>query len=127
MDSPASTSPAAPGAHTAPSLSDLTNLDSVDLAAKGMDYVDLVVAVLRDKTVRPLTLVARGLIFGIIVLAAAVTTLTLLSVSLIRLLTVYLHNKAWLAQLIVGVVFVILGIVAWKFRKDPALAGEVPS
>lgn len=108
-NTPASPSSPAPG---------IPGLD-IDLAAKGMDTVDLVVAMLRDKTVRPLTLVARGLIFGIIVLAAAVTTLTLISVSGIRLLTVYLHNKVWIAQLIVGVLFVALGIVAWAFRKDP--------
>jgi hypothetical protein len=95
-----------------------------DLPARGADLVDSLVALLRDKTVRPLTLVTRALVFGIIVFAAAVVTVTLLSIALIRILTVYAFDgRVWLSDLVVGVLFVAVGIIAWSQRRDPAATG----
>jgi len=92
-----------------------------DWPTKATDAVETLVALLRDKTVRPATLVARALIFGIIIFAAAVTTLTLLSITLIRLLTVYAFDgRVWLSDLVVGLLFVAGGIAAWSQRKEPA-------
>jgi hypothetical protein len=94
-----------------------------DLPTRGADWVDTVVELLRDRTVRPLTLATRAVVFGIIVFAAAVTTVVLLSITLIRLLTVYAFNgRVWLSDLVVGVVFVAAGIVAWSQRSDPEAA-----
>jgi hypothetical protein len=91
-----------------------------DLPTKGADLVDRVVELLRDKTVRPLTLVTRAVVFGIIVFAASVVTLVLLSITLIRLLTVYAFDgRVWLSDLVVGVIFVAVGVVAWSKRVDP--------
>ena len=91
-----------------------------DLPARGADWVDTVVALVRDRTVRPLTLATRVVVFGIIVFAAAVTTVVLVSIALIRLLTVYAFNgRVWLSDLVVGVLFVAVGIVAWSQRTAP--------
>ncbi len=99
-----------------------------DLPTRGADWIDTVVELLRDKTVRPVTLVARVVVFGIIIFAAAVTTVVLLSITLIRLLTVYAFDgRVWLSDLVVGVLFVIIGIVAWSQRSDPAAATEAAS
>jgi hypothetical protein len=50
---------------------------------------------------------------------------TLLSITLIRLLTVYVFNgRVWLSDLVVGAVFVIAGIVAWSQRSEPAASSE---
>ncbi|HEY5096885.1 MAG TPA: hypothetical protein VII46_02515 [Acidimicrobiales bacterium] len=88
-----------------------------DLPTRGADWVDTVVELLRDRTVRPLTLVTRAIVFGIIVFAAAVVTVVLLSIALIRLLTVYAFDgRVWLSDLVVGVVFVVAGLVAWSKR-----------
>ncbi len=96
-----------------------------DLPTRGADWVDTVVELLRDKTVRPVTLVARVVVFGIIVFAAAVTTVVLVSIALIRLLTVYAFDgRVWLSDLVVGVVFVVLGIVAWSQRTAPSATAE---
>ncbi len=96
-----------------------------DLPTRGADWVDTVVELLRDKTVRPVTLVARVVVFGIIIFAAAVTTIVLLSIALIRLLTVYAFDgRVWLSDLVVGAAFVILGIVAWSQRTDSSLTTE---
>ncbi len=91
-----------------------------DLPTRGADLVDSLVELLRDKTVRPLTLATRAIVFGIIVFAASVVTVVLLSITLIRLLTVYAFNgRVWLSDLVVGVLFVVVGVVAWSRRSDP--------
>ncbi len=74
-----------------------------DLPTKGADWVDTIVELLRDRTVRPLTLATRAVVFGIIVFAAAVVTVVLLSITLIRVLTVYAFDgRVWLSDLVVG-------------------------
>ncbi|MBF6554650.1 MAG: hypothetical protein IVW52_00595 [Acidimicrobiales bacterium] len=96
-----------------------------DLPTRGADLIDTLVALLRDKAVRPLTLATRAVVFGIIIFAASVVTVTLLSITLIRLLTVYVFNgRVWLSDLVVGAVFVIAGIVAWSQRSEPAASSE---
>ncbi|HEY5109810.1 MAG TPA: hypothetical protein VII96_09410 [Acidimicrobiales bacterium] len=103
--------------HHASSLPGLSALD--DLPTRGADAVDTIVDFIQVKAVRPLTLAARGIVFGIIVFTGAVLTLTLLSITLIRLLTVYIPgNRVWVSDLIVGFVFVAVGIAAWTQRID---------
>lgn len=98
----------------------LPGLDALnDLPTRGADAVDTLVDLVRNKAVRPLTLATRAIVFGIIVLVASVVVLTLLSITLIRLLTVYAFDgRVWLSDLVVGAVFVIIGVVAWSQRID---------
>jgi hypothetical protein len=92
-----------------------------DLPTRGTDAVETLVTLLRDKTVRPLTLATRAVVFGIIVFAATVVTVVLVSVSLIRLLTVYAFDgRVWLSDLVVGAVFVTAGLVVWSRRTVSA-------
>jgi hypothetical protein len=96
-----------------------------DLPTRGADLIDSLVALLRDKAVRPLTLATRALVFGIIVLAASVVTTVLLSIALVRLLTVYAFGgRVWLSDLVVGAVFVAGGILAWTKRTAPGTSAE---
>jgi FtsH-binding integral membrane protein len=90
-----------------------------DWPARGADLVETLVSLLRDKTVRPLTLVARAVVFGVIVFAAAVTTVTLLSIALVRLLTVYAFSgRVWASDFFIGAVFIAVGAIAWTLRSD---------
>jgi hypothetical protein len=92
-----------------------------DWPARATDLVDSLVSLLRDKTVRPLSLVARVIVFGILVFAAALVTVVLASIALIRLLTVYAFDgRVWAADLLVGAVFVVIGVVAWTQRATRA-------
>jgi hypothetical protein len=99
-----------------------------DLADSAMGVVDMVVETLRDKTVRPLTLVARALVFGIIILAATLVTTVLVSVASVRLLTVYaFRGRVWPSDLVIGALFVIVGLVIWRKRTDPRFTAEESS
>jgi hypothetical protein len=91
-----------------------------DLPTRGTDLVDTLVELLRDRAVRPLTLATRAVVFGIIILAASLVTMVLVSITLIRLLTVYAFDgRVWLSDLVVGGLFVIIGLVAWSRRTGP--------
>jgi hypothetical protein len=91
-----------------------------DLPTRGVDLVDTLVDLLRDRAVRPLTLATRAVVFGIIILAASLVSLVLVSITLIRVLTVYAFDgRVWLSDLVVGALFVIIGLVAWSRRTDP--------
>jgi hypothetical protein len=105
-----------PENHASP-LPGLSALD--DFPAKGADAVDAVVDFIQNKAVRPLTLATRAIVFGIIVLTAAVVTMTLVAIIAIRVLTVYIPgNRVWVSDLIVGGIFVAGGIAAWTQRID---------
>jgi putative superfamily III holin-X len=79
-----------------------------DWAAQITDQIDRVVSTVRDRTTRPALTVVRGLVFGIIALAGAITALVLLSVVLIRALT-ELTGESWIAFLITAGIFLALG------------------
>jgi Putative Actinobacterial Holin-X, holin superfamily III len=79
-----------------------------DWAAQIADQIDRVVSTVRDRTTRPALTVVRGLVFGIIALAGAITALVLLSVVLIRALT-ELTGESWIAFLITAGIFLALG------------------
>jgi hypothetical protein len=90
-----------------------------DLPVKATDRIDQLVALLRDKSVRPLTLAARAIMFGIIVFAATIVTVTLLTITLVRLLTVYVFDgRVWLSDLVVGLLWVAAGLLLWWQRTD---------
>ncbi|MHB1711671.1 MAG: hypothetical protein ACYCV7_09745 [Acidimicrobiales bacterium] len=102
-----------------PSLPATTTSPSDDWPARAADLVETVVGLLRDKTIRPLTLAARAAVFGIIVLAAAAVTMVFISISLVRLLTVYAFDgRVWASDLLIGSVFVLVGLTMWTHRAD---------
>jgi hypothetical protein len=96
-----------------------------ELPAKGADLVDSFVALVRDRAVRPFMLVAKAIVFGIIVFAASIVLLTLLSIILVRVLTVYAFDgRVWISDLVVGGLFVVVGLVAWSQRTVGSARAE---
>ncbi|MDA8273766.1 MAG: hypothetical protein M0029_00100 [Actinomycetota bacterium] len=95
-----------------------------DLAARAADAVESVVALVRDRTVRPVTLAARAVVFGVVVAAGSLVLTVLLSVALVRILTVYAFaGRVWASDLLVGAVFVAAGLAAWSRRSPRRTAG----
>lgn len=97
---------------------------SPDFAARAADTVESVVALVRDRTVRPVTLAARAVVFGVVVAAGSLVLTVLLSVALVRVLTVYAFSgRVWASDLLVGAVFAAAGLAAWSRRAPRRTAG----
>jgi len=95
-----------------------------DWPARAADLVDTVAALVRDRAIRPVVLVARALVFGLLVVVASAVTAVLLAIAAVRLLTVYAFDgRVWAADFLIGAVFVGGGFLAWSRRstsKDAA-------
>jgi hypothetical protein len=90
---------------------------SEGLSTRVLDTVDVVVATVNDKAVRPAILAARIVVFGTIIAFVGIAVLILLSVGFIRLTTDYLFDhKVWIAYFALGAVFCGLGTFAYSKR-----------
>lgn len=90
-----------------------------DWPARAADTIESTVEMVHDRLVRPLLLVARGVVFGIVVAAMALTLSVLLSVALVRLLDAYAFpRRVWASEALVGALLSAIGMVAWSFRRS---------
>ena len=95
-----------------------------DLAAKATHKIVGVVDKLNRVSARPATLIARGLVFGLLGLALVFAALVLLTIGALRLLDVYLPEDVWAAHLTLGVVFTLAGLFVWSKRKPAHKSGR---
>ena len=100
---------------------------SSDWPAQAADTIEKVVGQVRDKTTGPAIKAARWLVYGTFSLLVGVAVLVLLAISAVRLLDVYLpdawvgEDHTWVAHLITGACFTIIGMVLWSKRsKKPS-------
>jgi len=83
-----------------------------------VDTIDGVVAGVQDRVIRPLMLIARGIVFGIIVATMALIVSILLSVAVVRLLDVYaFRGRVWASDAVVGGIFTLFGAFLWTKRR----------
>jgi len=81
------------------------------------DTIEEVVGAVHDRVVRPLTLVARGLVFGIIIAVMALVLSVLMVIAVIRLLDVYAFGgRVWASDALLGALMVAAGGFAWAKR-----------
>lgn len=89
-----------------------------DWTEQAADMIESVVGTIRDKSVVPLTTVARGLVYGTIVAVVGIVALVVLVITLVRVLDVLLplhvgHTHArsvWVAYALVGGIFSLGGL-----------------
>jgi hypothetical protein len=89
-----------------------------DWPAQAADRVESVVGTIRDRTVRPLTVVVRGVVYGLIAGVLGIAVIVLLSIAAVRVVDVYLPEDVWAADLAVGMFFTLLGLVLWRKRRS---------
>ena len=78
-----------------------------------------------DKVIRPLIIVARGLVFGIVIGPMGLLVAILMAIALVRLLTVYAFSgRVWASDALVGAVLVALGAFAWSSVYVPGTQPE---
>ena len=107
---------ATPGAVPAPSN---------DWTVEAADRIESVVTTVRDKTVGPLTTVARGLVYGLLAGVLAVVLMVVSVIGTVRAADVYLFDRGtqtggphvWIADLIVGGILALAGLLLWSRRR----------
>lgn len=89
-----------------------------DWPARAADLVEDVVTAVHDRVVRPLLLVGRAAVFGVIIATMALVLAVLLAVSVVRLLDNYAFgHRAWASEALVGGLITIVGLLFWSFRR----------
>jgi hypothetical protein len=86
------------------------------------DRIESVVGAIRDKTAAPATLVARGLVYGLVVGTLGAALLLLLVIAGIRLLDVYLPfhpigRRVWVVDAGAAAIFLGAGAFLWRKRR----------
>ena len=79
-----------------------------DWAAGVAGQIESVVGAVRDRSVRPLTLVAKAVVYGIIIAFMAAAVVILGAVAAVRALNIPLRD--WAAELVVGGSFALAGM-----------------
>jgi hypothetical protein len=83
-----------------------------------VDTIDDVVSGVQDRVIRPLLLVGRAVVFGIIVATMTLVVGILFCIAAIRLLDVYaFRDRVWASDALVGGVLAIGGMVLWTKRR----------
>jgi len=83
-----------------------------------VDTIDDTIATVQDRVVRPLLLVARAIVFGIIIATMALVISVLFSIALVRVLDVYaFRGRVWASDVVVGGVFTLGGLALWTRRR----------
>jgi hypothetical protein len=91
---------------------------SGDWPAQATETVENVVVAVRDKSVKPLTTLARGLVYGLVAGAVVVVVICLSSVGVLRLLDIYLFpGRIWASYTMLGGIFTLAGLLLWTFRR----------
>jgi hypothetical protein len=91
---------------------------SGDWPAQATETVENVVIAVRDKSVKPLTMVARALVYGLVGAAVAQVVLLLSSVGVLRLLDIYLFpRRVWASYTMLGGIFTLAGLFLWVLRR----------
>ncbi len=90
-----------------------------DWTTDAVDALDRVVGVVRDRTVLPAQRATKAVVFGLLATCFVLPALVLLGIGLFRALVV-LVDDVWLAWLILGGIFVVLGAFCWRLRFSRA-------
>jgi hypothetical protein len=117
---PAAASAAAPAPAPSGAAAGLgtTGISEAEWPAKVADTIEDVVEAVHDRVVRPLTLVARGIVFGIIIAVMALVLSVLAVIAVIRLLDVYAFGgRVWASDALLGALMVAAGAYAWTRRS----------
>jgi len=89
-----------------------------DWPGKAVDAIDLVVDTINDRVIRPIILVGRAIVFGLLIAAVATVVAVVVAVAALRLLDVYAFaHHVWISYAILGLLFSLVGLVIWSKRS----------
>jgi hypothetical protein len=92
--------------------------DGPDWTDQVTDLIVDTVDTVRSKTTGPLLGFARGSVYAVVIAVIAVPVVVLLLAGLVRLVNWALPGDVWYAYLLLGIVFVLAGVVSWTKRPS---------
>ena len=88
-----------------------------DWPGKAVDLVDLVVDTIRDRVIRPIIIVGRSIVFGLLVATLVLVIAVVVGIAILRLLDVYVFPTAdWASFLVLGIIVTAAGLLVWTKR-----------
>jgi hypothetical protein len=94
-----------------------------DWPEKAVSLIDLVVDTISDRVVRPIIIVGRSIVFGLLIATLAIVIAVVVGVAILRILDVYAFaNHVWISYAILGVVVSLVGLIAWS-KRSPRSSG----
>ena len=91
-----------------------------------LDRLDHYIDVVRSNTTDRLVKVARVLVYGVIALILGSMAGIIALITLIRLLDIALPREVWLPYVVLGAIFLVVGLFLWSRKTAPAAkTGEV--
>ena len=92
-----------------------------DWPAQAATSIEQLVTTVRDRTTVPALTAARAVVYALVggpLIIAAFITLT---IGLIRLVNNYLPGDVWAAYVLVGGIFLVVGLILWTKRGSASL------
>lgn len=90
----------------------------IEWPKKAADTVEMVVDAIHDKAIRPAALVARALVFGLVIAALATLLTVMASIAVLRILDTYAFpNQVWASYTVLGGLLTLMGLGAWTRRN----------
>ena len=95
--------------------------EGADWTTELLDRLDHYIEVVRSNTTDRLVNVARLLVYGVIAAIAGVMAGVVALIALIRILDVVLPREVWLPYVLLGAIFLGLGLFLWSKKTAPAV------
>ena len=84
---------------------------------KAVGLIDLVVDTINDRIIRPIILVGRSIVFGLLIAVLVIVVAVAVGVAILRLLDVYAFSgHVWASYTVLGIVTCAVGLYAWSKR-----------
>ena len=96
--------------------------EGADWTTDLLDRLDHYIELVRSNTTDRLDKVARLLVFGLLAAIVGAMTGVVALIAAVRFLDVVLPRSVWLPYLILGAIFVLFGLFAWRKANAPAPA-----
>jgi len=88
-----------------------------DWTTEAVDTIEKVVGAVRERTVVPAHRATRIVVYGMFAAFAVLAALVLLVFAVFRAGVLIAQGEVWIAWLVLGGIFVLLGMVAWAKRN----------
>ncbi|MDQ4089221.1 MAG: hypothetical protein M3163_02795 [Actinomycetota bacterium] len=85
-----------------------------------LDRLDHYIDVVRSNTTDRLVKVARLVVFGVIAVILGSMAGIVALIAAIRILDVILPREVWLPYMLLGAIFLVLGLFVWSKKTAPA-------